>query len=124
MSVLSTLFAFMAFSLLTFGVANAQSVGHVTNPSGGVTAAGVVVEIRDEAIGPNFSPNNVTVQAGNAVIIINQSNETQTILGKNAVPLTLAPGKSLTIPARAAPVQLHLSLANNNAASLTINFVK
>ncbi len=124
MSVLSTLFAFMAFSLLTFGVANAQSVSHASNPSGGVTAASVVVEIRDEAIGPNFSSNTVTVKVGTTVIIVNKSKETQTIVGKNAVPFTLAPGKSVTIPATAVPVDLHLSLANNNRASLTINFVK
>jgi hypothetical protein len=124
MSVLSTLFAFMAFSLLTFGVANAQSVSHVSNPSGGVTAASVVVEIRDEAIGPNFSQNTVTVKVGTSVIIINKSKETQTIVGENAVPFTLAPGKSVTLPTTAAPANLHLSLANNHRASLSINFVK
>ena len=124
MSVLSTLFAFMAFSLLTFGVANAQSVSHASNPSAGVTATSVVVQIRDEAIGPNFSSNTVTVKVGTPVIIINKSKETQTIVGENAVPFTLAPGKSVAIPATAVPVHLHLSLANNNRASLTINFVK
>jgi plastocyanin len=123
MSVLSTLFAVMAFSLLTFGVANAQSVSHASNPSSGPTATSIVVEIRDQTIGANFSPNNVTVKVGNSVVIVNKSKETQTIVGDQAVPFTLAPGNSVTIPAKAAPAELHLSLANNNTASLLITVV-
>ena len=96
MTVLSTLFALAAFSLLAFGSASAQTLSRTQTAS---TSTTNTVHISDNLNGlAVFSPNSITVKIGASVTIVNSTRVRQVVFGtKPSVFFTLLPGASKTI---------------------------
>ena len=121
MGVLSTLLALAAFSFFAFGSASAHSVSHATrlaNSDGGTLTS---VQIRQTTIGPVFSPNKITVEAGASVSIVNDTQKQLTLVGTTAQVLVLNPGAAGTI-ATSQPGQLQVSI-KSTGTTLTITVV-
>ena len=112
MTVLSTLFALAAFSLLAFGSASAQTLSRATNfAQTASTSTTNTVHISDNLNGPAvFSPNSITVKIGASVTIINSTKVRQVVFGtKPSVFFTLLPGASKTITPQFPQERLTLS---------------
>ena len=107
-TVLSTLFALAAFSLLAFGSASAQTISRAQTAS---SSTPIAVHISDNLKGlAVFSPTQITVKVGASVTIINNTKVSQVVFGtKPSVFFTLLPGASKAITPESPQEQLALS---------------
>ncbi len=102
MTVLSTLFALAAFSLLAFGSASAQTISRAQAASSSTPIAVHILAV--------FSPNSITVKIGASVTIVNSTKVRQVVFStKPSVFFTLLPGASKTITPQFPQEQLALS---------------
>jgi len=108
MTVLSTLFALAAFSLLAFGSASAQTISRAQTTS---SSTPITVHISDNLKGlAVFSPTQITIKVGASVTIVNSTKVRQVVFStKPSVFFTLLPGASKAITPQFPQEQLALS---------------
>ncbi len=108
MTVLSTLFALAAFSLLAFVSASAQTISRAQAAS---SSTPIAVHISDNLKGlAVFSPTQITIKVGASVTIVNSTKVRQVVFStKPSVFFTLLPGASKAITPQFPQEQLALS---------------
>src|SRR5580700_2150495 len=124
MSVLSTLFAFVALSFLVVGGVSAHTINQ--NGSSAHTASSsttVTVHIRPAASGSfTIKPRAITVKVGTTVTFVNNTAVRQIIFSNNPIVFfVFSPGESFTITPQLGQEQIQLY---DTASSLTITTVE
>ena len=118
MGIMSTTFALLAFTLLTFGIASAQTTNHAK--SSAIVSGNGMVHISDNQVGMAvFTPDKITIRLGSSLTLINSTKVTQTVVSNSVVVVKLAPGAKATIT-ELKPGLLQFILLSNTSATLNI----
>ena len=126
LSILSTLFAFVAFSFLAVGGVSTASA-HTINQNGSsaqtASSIGVTVHIRPTANGTfTIKPKAITVKVGTTVTFVNNTTVRQIIFSNNPIVFfVFSPGESFTITPQLGQEQIQLY---DTLSSLTITTVE
>jgi plastocyanin len=123
MSVLSTLFALVAFFSLTIGGVSAHTISQAGNSTNIASTRTNTVHIRPDSNGSfAFSTTAITVKVGTSVTFVNNTKARQILFSNNPIVfLVLAPGQAQTITPQLGLEQIELY---DTASNLNITTVE
>lgn len=109
-TVLSTLFALVAFSFFAVGGASAHTISQASSSTQTGSITTTTVHIMPTASGSfAIKPGAITVKVGTTVTIVNNTSVRQIIFSNNPIVfLVFAPGQAETITPQVGQEQLHL----------------